>query len=150
MYITTAHLMEAFSHHTMVQISNDSPRATEPNLNVLEMAIKLACERIDAALRARYILPLSDVSTLITQQALTLARYWLYARRPETKMPEGVKDAYQQALKELEQIANGKLHLGIATLTANTAVGHRASGDVIADESEYTVRSSQRIDTFGY
>ncbi|WP_233792398.1 DUF1320 domain-containing protein [Pasteurella multocida] len=78
------------------------------------MAIQTATERIDAALRSRYRLPLAEVPTLLQSHSLTLARYWLYSRRPEMAMPETVEKTYQQAIKELEQIANGRLHLGIA------------------------------------
>lgn len=144
MYVTIDELTTAFARKTLVQLSNDEPTATEPNLTVLNTAIKVADERIDAALRSRYTLPLTQVPTLISQHALTLARYWLYARRPETKMPETVKETYTQAVKELEQIANGKLHLGIA----ESAV--EKSDDLLPDNSEYEVRATQRINTDGY
>lgn len=145
MYVTPSELMTAFSHRALVQLSNDEPTATEPNLEVLETAIRLVGERIDAALRSRYILPLSEVPTLLSQHALTLARYWLYARRPETKMPETVKETYTQAVKELEQIANGKLHLGLAE-----AGGQSEKGDLLPDHGEYEVRASHKLDTSGY
>ncbi|WP_040977421.1 gp436 family protein [Necropsobacter massiliensis] len=144
MYVTIDELTTAFARKTLVQLSNDEPAAMEPNLTVLETAIKVAEERIDAALRSRYTLPLTQVPTLISQHALTLARYWLYARRPETKMPETVKETYTQAVKELEQIANGKLHLGIA----ESAV--EKSDDLLPDNSEYEVRATQRINTDEY
>lgn len=127
-----------------MQLSNDEPAATEPNLTVLETAVKVANERIDAALRSRYTLPLTEVPTLINQHALTLARYWLYTRRPETKMPETVEKTYQQAVKELEQIALGKLHLGVAERKAEQ------TDDVLPDNSEYEVRANARIDTSHY
>lgn len=127
-----------------MQLSNDEPTATEPNLKVLEKAVKVANERIDAALRSRYTLPLAEVPTLINQHALTLARYWLYARRPETKMPDTVEKTYQQAVKELEQIANGKLHLGIAESKVEQ------SDDLLPDNNEYEVRAAARIDTSHY
>lgn len=144
MYIEIDELTTAFSRKIIVQLSNDDPAAIEPNLNVLETAIKVANERIDAALRSRYTLPLQEVPTLINQHALTLARYWLYARRPETKMPDTVKETYQQAVKELEQIANGKLHLGIAESNVPQ------SDDLLPDNNEYEVRANARINTNGY
>lgn len=144
MYVQIDELLTAFSRKIVVQLSNDEPTATEPDLKVLETAVKVANERIDAALRSRYTLPLADVPTLINQHALTLARYWLYARRPETKMPDTVKETYQQAVKELEQIATGKLHLGIAESS------QVLEDDVLADNSEYEVRANARIDTSRY
>lgn len=144
MYIQIDELLTAFSRKIVVQLSNDEPAATEPNLTVLETAVKVANERIDAALRSRYTLPLAEVPTLINQHALTLARYWLYARRPETKMPDTVEKTYQQAVKELEQIALGKLHLGVTERKAEQ------TDDVLPDNSEYEVRANARIDTSHY
>ncbi|QLB43541.1 gp436 family protein [Mannheimia pernigra] len=144
MYIQIDELLTAFSRKIVVQLSNDEPAATEPNLTVLETAVKVANERVDAALRSRYTLPLTEVPTLINQHALTLARYWLYTRRPETKMPETVEKTYQQAVKELEQIALGKLHLGVAERKAEQ------TDDVLPDNSEYEVRANARIDTSHY
>jgi len=110
---------------------------------VLKLAIQSATERIDAALRARYVLPLTHTPTLLRNHALYLARFWLYSRRPETKMPDNVKETYHQALKELEQIASGKLHLGIQAIEEPT-------NDLLPDNSEYEVRSVNRLDTTGY
>ncbi len=55
--------------------------------------------------------------TIVRNICLQLARFWLYSRRPEGKgFPENVKETYAQALKDLERIQNGKLHIGLAEL----------------------------------
>ncbi len=155
MYITVADLAKTFSYSVLVKLSNDEHTAAEINESVVEQAIQIASERIDAALRGRYRLPLTQVPTVINGYCLTLARYWLYARRPESKMPETVKDTYTQAIKELEQIANGKLHLGIAGFSeSNTTTDSQAVqdsyGDLLADSGEYRVKSANRMNTEGY
>lgn len=116
---------------------------------MLEQAIQTAQERIDAALRSRYRLPLTEVPTLLRSHALTLSRYWLYARRPEMPMPATVEKTYQQAIKELEQIASGRLHLGVAGFDRQ-ANEPETQGDLLKDVGEYQVKSSKRIDTRGY
>lgn len=147
MYITKEALSLGFSKKILVELSNDEPRATEPNDEVVAMAIRFADERIDAALRSRYRLPLAEVPTSLFLYAECLARYWLYGRRPETKMPDTVKENWKWAVGELEKIQNGKLHLGIAELEQST---ERAVDDVLPDNSEYEVRAVSRIDTGGY
>ncbi|OBX04249.1 hypothetical protein QV08_12430 [Gallibacterium salpingitidis] len=137
-------LIAAFSRNILVQLSNDDSRATDVALPVITTAIQVASERIDAALRSRYQLPLTETPTVISQHCLSLARYWLYARRPEMKMPETVKEMYQQAIKELEQIATGKLHLGVATLDEARV------DDLLVDSGEFKVRASQKLNTDGY
>ncbi|MDA3977899.1 gp436 family protein [Gallibacterium sp. AGMB14963] len=144
MYITADMLIAAFGRNILVQLSNDDSRATEIALPVINAAIQVASERIDAALRSRYQLPLTETPTVISQHCLSLARYWLYARRPETKMPETVKETYQQAIKELEHIATGKLHLGVATLDEARV------NDLLLDSGEFKVRSAQKLNTDSY
>lgn len=148
MYITASTLIQAFSRLTLIQLSNDTSPAQDIDFSVVAQAIQFAQERIDAALRSRYRLPLSDVPTLVSLHSLALARYWLYARRPEMKMPDMVKETYQQAIKELDQIASGRLHLGIAQFTAEQITEEQ--GDILADSGEYQVKSGHRIDTEGY
>ncbi|HDX1017313.1 TPA: DUF1320 domain-containing protein [Pasteurella multocida] len=147
-YITPDTLIKAFSEPTLVKLSNDDYRATTVDTKTLELAIQTATERIDAALRSRYRLPLAEVPTLLQSHSLTLARYWLYSRRPEMAMPETVEKTYQQAIKELEQIANGRLHLGIAGVDVGNP--QREQGDLLPDTGEYRVKSSKRINTEGY
>lgn len=149
MYLTSEELIAAFSHNILIQLSNDNPRATEIALNVVELAIVSACERIDAALRSRYTLPLKQTPTVLKQHCLYLARYFLYSRRPETKIPDNVKETYQQAIRELEQIALGKLHLGIdMAKAAESAVEN--DNDLLKDRGEFYVKARQPLDLKGY
>lgn len=143
MYITADTLQTAFSKQILIQLSNDDSRATDIDEQVLRQAIGVATERIDSALRGRYRLPLADVPQLIQHHALYLARHWLYARRPESKMPDTVKETYAQAVKELEQIASGRLHLGLAELGGEY-------GDLLPDCGEFRVKGAKRLDLGAY
>lgn len=149
MYITPTEVIQAFSEPILIQLSNDDYQAQAVDMAKVVLAIQFAQERIDSALRSRYRLPLTEVPTLIGLHCLTLARYWLYARRPEMKMPEVVKETYQQAIKELEQIAKGQLHLGVAHFNDGDA-DPTSQGDVLADSGEYCVKSKPRTDLRGY
>lgn len=146
MYLSIDELILSFSKQVIVQLSNDDPRATEPNEQVLQQAIQTACERIDGSLRGRYRLPLSDNPTMLKSYALSLARYWLYARRPEKTLPEAVKDDYKTAVKDLQEIARGKLHLGFAEIEQNK----EPYGDLLPDSGEYQIKAPVRLDTSGY
>lgn len=147
MYLTVAQLMRSFQAQMLVQLSNDDHRATEVDEAVLVQAITIAGERIDAALRSRYQLPLADTPTMIETYCLHLARHWLYARRPETPIPQTVKDCYSQTIKELEQIALGRLHLGLKVAQTETET---TTGDLLPDVGEYAVRAPKRLNTDGY
>lgn len=150
MYLTPQELMSAFSEQVLIKLSNDDYRATEVEMSVLVHAITTAQERIDATLRSRYRLPLEDIPTLIRSHCLTLARYHLYARRPEMAMPATVKETYQQAIKELDQIASGRLHLGIIGISEQVEGKGEITDDSLPDAGEYVVKSGERLKTEGY
>ena len=104
MYIRAADLTDVMDEMTLRQLSNDNSRATEANEAVIAKACEYATETVDGYLRARYVLPLEEVPTLVRNICLQLARYWLYSRRPDGKgFPPNVKDTHTQALKDLER-----------------------------------------------
>lgn len=144
MYIQAQDLTEVISEATLIQLSNDNSRATEVNQAVLHKACEYACQTVDGYLRSRYLLPLKDVPTLVRNTCLQLARYWLYSRRPDGKgFPDNVKDTYTQALKDLERIADGKLHLGLAEIGAE-------GDDNLPSELKFKTRAPQKLDLSGY
>ncbi|MGQ0287123.1 gp436 family protein [Pasteurellaceae bacterium 22721_9_1] len=143
MYISVQDLNEVLSERSLIELSNDSSRATDVNQQVLEKACLHATEIVDGYLRSRYITPLSQVPTIVRNICLQLARYWLYSRRPEGKgFPDNVKETYNQALKDLERIQNGKLHLGLIELSA--------TDDSLPAVAKFQVRGAEKLDLSGY
>lgn len=115
-YCTLADLQLAIPLTTLIQLSNDDPQATEIAAYVVERAVEQAEELIDAALRGRYTLPVITVPTVVRELTVSLARHWLYARRPEGgELPAAVVSTYKAALKILENIRTGSLTLGLPT-----------------------------------
>nr|DAK89305.1 MAG TPA: head to tail adaptor [Caudoviricetes sp.] len=80
----------------------------------VQEAVRAAEELADGYLRGRYALPLSTVPTLLRDVVRTIARFKLYERRPESKMPDTVLETYKAAVKTLEQIRSGRITLGVA------------------------------------
>ncbi|MDA5607068.1 gp436 family protein [Pasteurella multocida] len=145
MYINAQDLTEVMSERNLIELTNDSSRATEVNVLVAEKACQHAMETVDGYLRSRYITPLNQVPTLVRNICLQLARYWLYSRRPDGKgFPDNVEKTYTQALKDLERIQTGKLHLGIAE------IGSVTTDDNMPDVSRFQVRANTKFDLSGY
>lgn len=140
-YCTLADLQLAMPAQTLIALSNDAvPDFGEPlstmNEPVITEALVQAGELIDAYLRSRYALPLVEVPSVVKNLAVQLARYWLYARRPEgTELPEAVVRGHKEALRALESIRDGKMALGLA------------SGEPAPTPAEVKARSRRR--TFG-
>lgn len=144
MYIQAQDLTDVMDEVTLRQLSTDNSRATEANQAVIAKACEYATETVDGYLRSRYLLPLNDVPTLVRNICLQLARYWLYSRRPEGKgFPDNVKDTHAQALKDLERIASGKLHLGL------TEIGVEGD-DNLPSALKFKARAPQKLDLSGY
>lgn len=144
MYIQAQDLTDVMDEVTLRQLSTDNSRATEANQAVIAKACEYATETVDGYLRSRYQLPLNDVPTLVRNICLQLARYWLYSRRPEGKgFPDNVKETHSQALKDLERIASGKLHLGLTEIGAE-------GDDSLPSALKFKARAPQKLDLSGY
>ncbi|MCQ9121239.1 DUF1320 domain-containing protein [Rodentibacter pneumotropicus] len=144
MYISAQDLTEVMSESTLIALSNDTSRAQEADQVVLTKACEYACETVDGYLRSRYMLPLNQVPTLVRNICLQLARHWLYSRRPDGKgFPDNVKDTHAQALKDLERIANGKLHLGLTELSSS-------EDDSLPSALKFKARAPEKLDLSGY
>lgn len=132
-YCTLDDLQLAIPRVTLIQLSNDDPLATDIDADVVERAVSQGEELIDAALRGRYQLPVSQDSTVLRELAVNLARHWLYARRPEGgELPDAVVRTHSAALKILESIRTGALSLGLAT------------GASAPEPAKFKVRASRR------
>ena len=88
-------------------VDNDDRRAT-----ILADVIARAESRVDGYLAGRYATPV-PASGLIEEAALSVAEHELY-RRADGPVPEKVRKAYEDALKDLRDIASGKIALGSA------------------------------------
>lgn len=112
-YCTLADIAKAIPPVTLLQLSNDDPAAELPDEAVIEDGIRAASELVDGYLRGRYNLPFEPVPTVLRDAAITLVRYGLYSRRPETDLPDAVKDDRRNTIKLLESIRDGVVTLGL-------------------------------------
>lgn len=139
-YCTHADIARAIPAVTLLQLSNDDPAAELPDESVIEDCIRSACELVDGYLRGRYNLPFDPVPTVLRDASVSLVRHALYGRRPETDLPDAVKDDRKNTIKLLESIRDGVVTLGLP------------SGKAAPEPGEIRVRArrSQFRDWEGY
>lgn len=125
-YATLEDLRRHIPERALVELSADDPAAVLPDLPVLAELQAVADARIDGYLLGRYSLPLASVPALIRDISVKLTRLALYSRRPESDLPPVVEADAKTAQQLLEQIAAGKLLLGLA------GVSHEAPGSGLA------------------
>lgn len=145
MYISRNDIAESMSLSELAQLSNDDfVTSNEVNWKVVDRAIKYACELADGYLQGRYTLPLIDSTSMLRMWCTDIARHWLHRRRINTaNFPKPLEIAYQDALKQLALVRDGKLHLGIR--------GDENATDGLQPESgSYHVRASKKQDWRAY
>lgn len=117
-YITLQQLTQRFTADELVQLTNTTdPSATEIDESVLSDAITDVDALIDAKLSARYALPLSSVPLVLANVAADLVR----ARLHINSKPDHVAERERAALKLLDQMAEGKVQLGLDAAQQATA-----------------------------
>jgi len=128
-YITEAMLEGRTSGPKLLASLLQQPAGSAAYSAAVLVVIDRAEDRIDGYLSPRYTVPV-PTSGYIEEMALAVAEWELY-RRGSGNVPEKVRQAYEDALKDLRDISTGKMDLGSATAatTAGT-VGLETAGAV--------------------
>ncbi len=115
-YCTLEDIRGHISEARLVEITDDThPNATgSVQATVVEKAIKESSDIIDAYIGKRFKLPLPGIPSVLRTICVDLSIYNLYERVTEMDISEGMKLRYNNAIKMLERIAEGKMSIGIA------------------------------------
>lgn len=117
MYADIAAMVVRFGEHELIMLSD---RATPPLRQivseVIDTALTDAGEVINGYCRSRYSVPLLPVPPMIKRLQCDIARFFLYDQ--SRAIPEGVEEAYKQALKILGEISKGSVVLEIGSSSA--------------------------------
>ena len=143
MYISRDDVAAAVSRAELVQLSNDEGYG-EPDWQIVDRAIAYACELADGYLMGRYALPLEPAPSILRHLCTDIARHWLHQRRINAAdFPKPLEAAYGNAVKLLEQIRDGKIHLGVRAAA-------EATEKLQAEGGAYHVRGNGRQDWSAY
>lgn len=110
-YCTLTDIKSAIPEQNLIQLTDDEG-AGEVNQERVNDAIDYADQLIDGYLRGRYTLPLDPVPGLLKKLAVDLAVFFIYSRKLELEMPEGMENRYKNSTKVLEMIQKGTVSLG--------------------------------------
>ena len=114
MYITREDIAAAVGKVELVQLSNDDGYGSEPDWEIVDRAIAYACELADGYLTGRYRLPLEPAPSILRPLCTDIARHWLHSRRINAaEFPKPLQLSYENALKVMANIRDGKIHLGV-------------------------------------
>lgn len=114
MYCTVEDVQGLVPFNDLRDLTQDDLDDDSFDADVVNAAIKYASDKIDAAIRGRYPLPLPQKVDLLKDIALDLVRHRLYSRRPNGgDLPDAVKEGKKTAETDLSKISRGELSLGI-------------------------------------
>ncbi len=115
-YCTIADLVSAFTAETLRQLTDDAKTGAYDSA-ILQAEIDNGKEEIDPYCRTRYdaSMPFTTTPEMLKAINVDIAIYRLHKRRGRT--PQLIIDAYNMAIKKLEQIAKGVITIGLPSST---------------------------------
>ncbi len=108
-YATQEDMRVRFGQTELVQLTDRAPTADQVDTDVMGRALLDADAEINMRLHSRYALPLENVPRVLVNIACDIARW----RLMEDRATDQVTRRYEEALKLLDRIAQGKLSLGL-------------------------------------
>lgn len=96
--------------------------ATAAAVAVINKAIADVDTLIEAHVGERYTLPFTAVPKLLKGLAVDMTTWRLFFRRNQGKVPEAAQSAYDNAMKLLTQIRDGKLGIGVMPIGESAPV----------------------------
>lgn len=127
MYATVQQMTDRFGANLLVALTDRAAVATgNIDTALVTKALTDAGEVIDGYLAAKYVLPLATVPGVIADLCQTIAIWKLHITQPDEKIARD----YQDALKSLRDIADGRMRVPVAGLDPQLTSG---SGAQIVD-----------------
>lgn len=142
MYASAQDIIDRYGSDGLIVADQDGNEGIDP---AADRALADAAARIDAKLAARYQLPL-DAATLVTAGevlrglAIDIARYFLASNGG--LLTEDIRKRYEDALKLLDDIANGKAALPMPPADPS---GEDTSGDAVQMSSAPRVFTRRQL-----
>ena len=138
-YATVADMSNRYPARDLIAISD--PNNVSIQNAVITQALGDASLEIDSYIESRCSLPLSDPPAILTLHCCTIAMYRLQSLRPLHDL-EDARKRYDDAIKFLTKVADGKLTLG---LSADSAEPIQAPASVITTSDDPAGAEPRRV-----
>ncbi len=125
LYCTKEDLYEACLSNAVNEWASDSPDDSKSQVNAkIKAAISRASEEINLYISKHYTLPIAFVPVSLRDICVKLSLYQLMSRKgfDPSSADSSIKLNYDSAVKQLEQIAYGRLDIGIKKDSAQKSV----------------------------
>ncbi len=119
-YSTIDDIQKNIPEDILIQLTDDT-NSGMVDQSVVDEAIAWADNVIDDHVRGKYPVPLNPIPDTIKKISVDLAVYFLYSRRFDTDVPEGIQLRYKNTMAMLDKIQKGKITLAVDTTNKNTS-----------------------------
>ncbi|MEY2862838.1 MAG: hypothetical protein RLY58_545 [Pseudomonadota bacterium] len=138
MYATLERMVARFGEHEIIALTDSQPPYTgQINTEKLAPALDMANSEVDGYLMSRYSVPVSAAPAFLLGLACDLARY--HAAVGLSRQTERDEVRYKAAIKSLENIAAGKLSIGVTP----------AGGQPASASTQDVIMTNRRSNDFG-
>ncbi len=127
MYATQGDMEDRFGQAELLKLTDRSdPPSGQIDADVVARALSDADAEINGYLASRYTLPLATVPAVLARISCDLARYYLY----DDWTNEAVRARYEDSVRLLKGIAEGKVALGIDPATQSPVTPSGAASSI--------------------
>ncbi len=119
-YATLTDIEKSLPQDIIIQLTDDNNMGVVDQA-VVDEAIAWADDVIDNHVRGKYPVPLNPVPDMIKKISVDLSIYFLYNRRFETDIPEGILIRYKNTMALLDKIQKGQILLNVDTTNKDTS-----------------------------
>jgi phage gp36-like protein len=143
-YATQNDLVTRFGAAELVELT-DRQNTGAPNAASVAAALSDAGALVDGYLVARYAVPVTPTPELLRRLEADIARYMLWG----SAATEAVRTVYEDALKLLRDLADGRAALAGAQPASGAAVPAAAAGQVRMDAPDRRLGGGTLSEFFG-
>ncbi|MBV4411331.1 DUF1320 family protein [Enterobacteriaceae bacterium YMB-R22] len=111
MYATVSDMCQRYPRRNLDLLTRSKTEDGQPDDAIIQNALNDASALIDSYISARYTLPLSVAPGALAQQCCAIAWYYLN----DMRATEQAAKRYEDAVRWLESVRDGKTSLGVDT-----------------------------------
>lgn len=137
-YIDLIYIKARVDDNTLKNLTKEKGGTDEIDEALVAARISDAQSIVDSKLAKRYTVPLTTIPANIKQITYDITLYYLYKTHRTHKVDEEIKFSYEQAIRDLNRIEDGKSNLvGVSELTSSPSkvLAHTKTSDLKMSKS---------------
>jgi len=111
MYCTLDDIKGSMTEDRLIELTDEDDLGVIDQTKI-DKAIKSADSLINSYCGTKYSVPFATAPDVVNTWSIDIAIYYLYKNSDCDELPEKIKDAYKDAIKQLDGVSKGTISLG--------------------------------------